>query len=66
MIDFKSLLPQVAIPHISITEFILREADRVPDRDALIDGRTGRTYCIWTIQRDAPLIRWRPCCEGSG
>ena len=44
MIIHKSLLPEVEIPNISITEFILREADRVPDREALIDGPTGRTY----------------------
>ncbi len=44
MIIHKSLLPEVEIPNVSITEFILREADRVPDREALIDGPTGRTY----------------------
>jgi 4-coumarate--CoA ligase len=44
MIVFKSLLPEVEIPNISITDFILREADRVPDREALIDGPTGRSY----------------------
>jgi 4-coumarate--CoA ligase len=44
MIVHKSLLPEVEIPNISITEFILREADRVPDREALIDGPTGRSY----------------------
>ena len=44
MIIHKSPLPQVDIPNISITEFILREADRVPDREALVDGPTGRSY----------------------
>ena len=44
MIIHKSPLPDVEIPNIPITEFILREADRVPDREALIDGPTGRTY----------------------
>lgn len=44
VIIHKSPLPQVDIPNISITEFILREADRVPDREALVDGPTGRSY----------------------
>ena len=44
MIIFKSPLPEVTIPNIALTEFILREADRVPDREALIDGPTGRSY----------------------
>ena len=44
MIIHKSPMPDVEIPNIPITEFILREADRVPDREALIDGPTGRSY----------------------
>ena len=44
MIVFRSPLPDVVIPDIPITEYVLREADRVPDRPALIDGPTGRTY----------------------
>ena len=44
MIIHRSPLPDVTIPDIPITEFVLREAERVPDRAALIDGPTGRTY----------------------
>ncbi len=40
----KSPLPEVEIPNVSIGEFILREADRVPDRLALVDGPSGRSY----------------------
>lgn len=44
MIIHRSPLPDVAIPDVTITEFVLREASRVPDRPALIDGPSGRTY----------------------
>jgi len=39
-----SPLPDVVIPDVTITDHVLREAGRVPDRPALIDGPTGRTY----------------------
>ncbi len=44
MIIHRSPLPDVDIPDITVTEFVLREAERVPDRPALIDGPSGRTY----------------------
>jgi len=39
-----SPLPDVVIPDVTITDHVLREAGRVPDRPALIDGPSGRTY----------------------
>ncbi len=44
MIIHSSPLPDVDIPNVAITEYVLRESSRVPDRPALIDGPTGRTY----------------------
>lgn len=44
MIIHRSPLPDVEIPDVTITEFVLREARTVPDRPALIDGPSGRTY----------------------
>lgn len=44
MIIHRSPLPDVAIPDVTITDYVLREAARVPDRPALIDGPSGRTY----------------------
>ncbi|MCP3912941.1 MAG: 4-coumarate--CoA ligase family protein [Actinomycetia bacterium] len=38
-----SPLPDVEIPVVPITTFVLRHAERAPDRPALIDGPTGRT-----------------------
>ncbi len=44
MIIHRSPLPDVDIPDVTITDYVLREAARVPDRPALIDGPTGRSY----------------------
>ncbi len=44
MIIHRSPLPDLAIPDVPITEYVLRGADGYPDRPALIDGPTGRTY----------------------
>ncbi|ASJ70835.1 AMP-binding protein [Granulosicoccus antarcticus] len=41
---FASPLPAVSIPEVSITEFVLQQASRVPDRDAIIDGPSGKAY----------------------
>ena len=38
-----STSPDVAIPDVSITEYVLRHATRLADKPALIDGPTGRT-----------------------
>ena len=39
----KSSSPSVTIPDVSITDYVLRHADRLADKPALIDGPTGRT-----------------------
>ena len=44
MIIHSSPLPDLEIPDIPITEYVLRAADGYPDRPALIDGPSGRTY----------------------
>ena len=40
---FKSPYPEIEIPEVSLTEFVLRRADELADHPALIDGPTGRT-----------------------
>jgi 4-coumarate--CoA ligase len=42
MIIHRSPLPDVEIPAVPITEYVLRHADEFPDRAALIDGATGK------------------------
>src|SRR3989440_7622542 len=39
----RSTSPDVAIPDVSITDFVLRQAARLADKPALIDGPSGRT-----------------------
>jgi acyl-CoA synthetase (AMP-forming)/AMP-acid ligase II len=39
----KSPWPDVGIPEISITEYVLRHAARLRDKPAMIDGTSGRT-----------------------
>lgn len=43
MIIHASPLPEMQIPDVTITEYVLKEAARIPDRTALIDGPTGRS-----------------------
>ncbi len=38
-----SPLPDVEVPDMSVTEYVLRMVEADPDRPALIDGMTGRT-----------------------
>ena len=44
MIIHRSPLPDVEVPDVPITEHVLRMADSDPDRPAVIDGPSGRTY----------------------
>jgi acyl-CoA synthetase (AMP-forming)/AMP-acid ligase II len=41
---FRSPLPDVAIPETSLTPFLLRHAQRLNDKPALIDGSNGQSY----------------------
>ncbi len=41
---FTSPLPDVNIPEVPLTEFVMRHAGEHPDRPAMIDGATGTTY----------------------
>jgi acyl-CoA synthetase (AMP-forming)/AMP-acid ligase II len=52
MIIHRSPFPDVELPEVPITEYVLRAADVAPDRPALIDGPSGRTYSFAQL-RDA-------------
>src|SRR6476659_7888784 len=41
---FRSPDPDVAIPEIPLTQFLVDRISGMPERPALIDGPTGRTY----------------------
>ena len=40
---FKSLYPDVKIPEVSLSEYVLEHAQKLGDKPALIDGASGRT-----------------------
>ncbi|HEX4900261.1 MAG TPA: AMP-binding protein [Pyrinomonadaceae bacterium] len=51
---FSSPHPTVAIPEISLTEFVLQQVAEFGDKPAIIEGQTGRTI---TYAQLVPLIR---------
>ena len=65
----RSTSPDVAIPDVTITEFVLREATRLADKPALIDGPSGRTLTYATlvdgIQRTASGLARRGFAKGD-
>lgn len=44
-----SPLPDVAVPPVSVTDYVLADAGRRADRVALVDGPTGRTYTFGEV-----------------
>jgi len=46
---FKSAWPDVAIPDVPLTDFVLRHTERLRDRPAIIDGPTGRTLTFGDV-----------------
>jgi 4-coumarate--CoA ligase len=50
MIIHRSPLADVDIPDVPITEYVLRRAADVPDRAAIIDGPSGRTYTFAQLE----------------
>jgi acyl-CoA synthetase (AMP-forming)/AMP-acid ligase II len=40
---FRSAWPDVELPEVPLADFVLRQADRLRDRPAIVDGPTGRT-----------------------
>ena len=47
----RSTSPDVAIPDVTITDFVLRQASRLADKPALIDGPSGRTLTYGALLR---------------
>ncbi len=51
---FRSPFPDVTIPDVSLASFVLRHAERLADRPALIDASSGR---VLTYGELAPEVR---------
>jgi hypothetical protein len=54
---FRSPFADVVIAEVAVTEYVMRRAAEVPDRVALIDGPSGRTYTY--AQLHDMIHRWR-------
>src|SRR5678815_138896 len=48
---FRGPFPQVSIPEMPLTEFVLARADALGDKPALIDGPTGRIITYSELAR---------------
>ena len=49
---FRSPHPDITIPNISLTRFVLRHADRLAEKPALIDGASGRSLTYGKLAGD--------------
>ncbi len=47
---FTSPFPDQVIPDVPLTEFVLRRADEIPDRPAMVNGITGKTYTFGELK----------------
>lgn len=69
MTVYESTFAPVAIPDESVTAFVLRHADRLADKPALIDGPSGRTLTYGALRdqilRLAGGLRARGVAKGT-
>jgi acyl-CoA synthetase (AMP-forming)/AMP-acid ligase II len=61
-----SRLPRQEIPEIPVTRFVLRHADRLADRPALIDGASGRTLTYGQLSDSIRRIAGGLMARGFG
>ena len=65
----KSSSPDVTIPDVSITDYVLRHAERLADKPALIDGPSGRVLTYGqladTVRRAATGLSQRGLRKGD-
>lgn len=52
----RSASPDVAIPAVLLTDYVLRHAGRLGDKPALVDGPTGRTVTYGQLDRDVRRV----------
>ena len=66
---FRSSLPEVEIPDVSLTSYVLRHVDERVDQPAMIDGPTGRVLTYGDlrdkIQQLAGGLRARGFAKGD-
>ena len=63
---FRSPYPDVAIPDVTLTEYVLGQATRLSDKAALIDGPTGRTITFGELSRRIRRVAAGLAARGIG
>ena len=66
VIIHSSPLPEVEIPEVPITEFVLRRVADHPDRPALIDGPSGRSYTFQQLSDAVHALAGGLAARGFG
>ena len=56
----KSPLPDIEIADVSITDYVLRKADELPDKPAFIDGGAGSRLVI-IIFSNFTIFHFKSC-----
>ena len=59
-----SPLPDVDLPAVSVTDFVLRKVDEDPDKPALIDGMTGRVVTQGQLREAIQAVAGGLLAEG--
>ncbi|MFN2489208.1 MAG: 4-coumarate--CoA ligase family protein [Actinomycetota bacterium] len=54
---FRSPHPDVSIPEVSLTSFVLERAAELGDKPALVDGATGRSVSYRQLARRVQIVR---------
>jgi len=63
---FRSPFPDITIPDVPLTSFVLRHADRLADRPALIDASSGRTLTYMDLTREVGAVAAGLAARGFG
>lgn len=64
--SFQSLLPDVEIPEISITEYVLAKAGELGDQVAMIDGMDGRSFTFAQLAEGTARVAGALAAIGFG
>lgn len=66
MTIYESTYAPARIPDVSITDFVLRHADRLADKVAIIDGTTGRTMTYGALKDQIQRLASGLAAQGVG
>jgi acyl-CoA synthetase (AMP-forming)/AMP-acid ligase II len=61
-----SPLPDVEIPDVALTDYVLRRVDEVASRPAMVDGATGRSYSFAELREAVAVLAGGLAARGFG